>query len=96
MINTGFDRAEDQRKAQVLAQQADCLIGKLNVTVSDAETFQTGAPEFRLAADAYERIAKASKRADSVAWERTAVDGRNGDELMERLWQVREALRRQG
>jgi len=85
-------KQEERRKIDVQARQANDLIGKLNVDVSDAETFLTGSPEFRLSAGTYERLNSARKKADLVLWERTLVDGRNGADLMQRVWEVRQEL----
>ena len=95
MPSADSDRQELEQHARVLADQADHLILQLGLAVSDAEMFSKYSSAFRQAADAYERLALAEKRTDQVAWERTMVDGRNGLELMDGLWKVREALRRQ-
>jgi len=51
---------------------------------------------FRLAADAYDKLAEAEKKIkDPVRWERmTEKDGRNGDELMKRLWTLLEEIKK--
>ncbi len=95
MARENSDRQELERHAGVLANQADRLVRKLVVDVSKVPTHSRCSPAFRQAADAYERLARAGRAADRVAWERTAVDGRNGAEVMDRLWKVREELRRQ-
>lgn len=87
------DLDECQRRVKVLARQTDCLIRKLNLGALDAGRSSLGTPEFCQAADAYERLHAACRKTTQVTWERTLVDGRNGDELMDRLWNVREALR---
>jgi len=92
----GWDgREELERWLQVLSEQAERLIRDLGVNVSDAETFSRLSSSFRLAANAYERLAMARRRTDQVKWERTTADGRNGTEIMSGLWKVREELRGQ-
>ena len=88
------NRQELEHQARVLSDQADRLIRQLGVDVSDAEIFSKYSLVLRQAADAYERLALAEKRTNQVAWERTMVDGRNGAETMDRLWKIRQALRR--
>lgn len=95
MASEESDRQELEQYAGVLADQADSLIRLLDVDVSAAETYSTFSLSFRQAADAYERLALAERRADLIAWERTRVVGRSGPELMDRLWKVREELRGQ-
>ena len=85
----------DERYVQVLSNQASRVIASLVVDVTDVEVFSNGSTTFRHAADTYERLALAEKRTTRILWERTRVDGRNGDELMQRLWEVREQLRHQ-
>jgi hypothetical protein len=83
------------RQTKILVDQADRLIAILALDVSTAEKAPKGSPAFRRSSDAYHRLTLAQNKSDSVAWERTRVDGRDGDELMRLLWDVREKLRRQ-
>lgn len=61
MSTADSDRQELEQYARVLADQADRLIRRLGVDVSDAEVFSKHSPAFRQAADAYERLALADK-----------------------------------
>lgn len=88
-------REEQEQLGKILVKQADHLITMLAVDVSTVPKWQMYSPVFRLVADAYDQLAFAEKQADPVMGERTNVDGRNGAELMQRLWDVREEIRRQ-
>jgi hypothetical protein len=80
---------------QVLADQSERFIGQFQIDVSDAETFSYESVPLLTVADAYERIALAQQRVDPAAWYQAAhVDGRSAKDIMDRLWDVREELRR--
>ena len=81
-----------EREVRTLAEQADLLLDRLGTSVDGTERFLGGTPEFRLMADYYERLASAQRNTDVVKWERTIVSGRNGQELMDRIWKIRQAL----
>jgi hypothetical protein len=95
-MEIGNSTDEVNRLCRVLVDQASELIAKLGVDVSQAPRFDTGPTEFREAANAYERLAYAHKQTGTVRWERAAVNGRNGDDLMQRLWNLRQELRPRG
>ena len=82
------------RRAGILAEQAEELIRQLGVDVSAAERLDSGSVPLRAVADAYERLASAEKLADSQAWDHERVDGRSGQDLMRRLWDLRTDLER--
>ena len=91
--------SEQEYRAKVLVEQTDRLLTILHVDVSNlpkrdpAHLAWRGRPAvFRLAADAYDKLAEADKKTkDRVLWERTMEkDGRNGDELMKRWWAILE------
>lgn len=94
MVKGGNGNEDIQRRARVLVDQAVKLVRELKVDVSNAERLRVGSVELRKVAYAYERLACAQKKVDAILWERTVVDGRDGDYLMKSLWEVREALRR--
>jgi hypothetical protein len=94
MDSIDSDRQELERSAQILAEQADHLIQKLGVDVSDVKPELRYSHAFQQAAYAYERLNSARGKAKPEAWENTMIIGRNGDELMSRLWPVREELKR--
>jgi hypothetical protein len=85
---------ELERRYRVPVDQAEDLIVKLGVDVSRAPKFDKGSVAFREAAGAYERLVCAQKQARRVPWERTAVNGRSGDYLMQCLWDLRQEFRR--
>ena len=83
------------RYGQVLADQSERFIGQFHVDVADAETFSYESVPLLAVADAYERIALAQRRIDPATWYQAAhVDGRSAKDIMDRLWDVREELRR--
>jgi hypothetical protein len=86
---------ELEQEVRILVDQADRLIRQLGVDVSKAATSSMYSDAFRQIFHAYERLAEARKQLieQAVLWERETVDGRNGEELMRRLWCVREKLR---
>ena len=86
------DRQELERSAQILAEQADYLIQKLGVDVSDVKPELSHSYAFQQAAYAYERLNSARGKTEPKAWQDTMVIGRNGDELMSRLRPVLEKL----
>ncbi len=88
-----FNRQELERIATLLVSQAHQLIGLLGVDVSGAQAHSKGSPTFQRVANAYDGLAQTEKKANRVKWERIQVAGRNGSELMQRLWEVREGLR---
>ncbi len=96
MKHTDSDRHELEDSAHYVAELADKMIQQLDVSVDDAETFPKGSPAFRVAANAYERLALAQKRADPERWKkaRVAKKGKTGHDLLETLWKIREALRK--
>jgi hypothetical protein len=77
---------------QFIIQQADLLISQLGADVSKAPRSSMRSYGCRQAADAYERLAVAQNLIERTVWERETVDGRNGDEIMSRLWIVRDKL----
>jgi hypothetical protein len=87
MTNT----SEQEQRAKILVEQSDRLLGILGVDVSNvpirdpAHTAWSGRPSaFRLAADAYDKLAEADKKTnDRVLWE-----------LMKRLWALLEEVKR--
>ena len=89
-----FNRQELERMANLLISQAHQLIGVLGVDVSGAQTHSKGSPTFQRVANAYDGLAQTGKKADRAKWERIQVEGRNGSELMQRLWEVREGFRK--
>jgi hypothetical protein len=89
--------SEQQQRAKTLLEQTDRLLSLLAVDVSGAATrdpaqkpWNALPPAFRLAANAYDRLALAEKGiANRIHWERTKEkDGRNGDDLMKLLWDL--------
>src|SRR2546428_1671698 len=87
------DRVQD-REARVLVDQVTRLLPLLKVEIASALSGSSDTDTLRALSDAYERLASASKRTDAVVWERTTVDGRTAADLMERLWKVRNDIRR--
>lgn len=88
-----FNRQELERIATLLVSQAHQLIALLGVDVSGAQAHSKGSPTLQRVANAYDGLAQTEKKADRVRWERIQIEGRNGSELMQRLWEVREGLR---
>jgi hypothetical protein len=88
-----FNRQELERIATLLVNQAHKLIGLLGVDVSGARAHSKGSPTFRRVANAYDGLAQTEKKADRGKWAQIQIEGRNGSELMQRLWEVREGLR---
>lgn len=87
--------AELEREALILADQAERFIKQFSVDVSSAEQWTKGSQAFRTAADAYERIALAEKTVSQPDWYKAEnIDGRTARDIMDRLWDVREELRR--
>jgi hypothetical protein len=85
--------AELEREARILAEQADRLVSQFSIDLSNPERYTRGSAGFRVAADAYERIALAETKVDPAEWFRANnVDGRSAKEIMDRLWKVREEL----
>ena len=81
--------------ANTLADQSDRFVAQLDVDVSAAETFNDRPGAFRIAAEAYERIALAEKTADPVQWSQALnIETRSAKEIMDRLWDVRQELLR--
>jgi hypothetical protein len=95
MDSVDSERQDLERYAQILAEQAERLIQKLGIDVSDVSSESKYSHAYQQAADAYERLSAASSKTKPKIWEDTMVDGRNGDELMSRLWPVRQELSRQ-
>ena len=95
MDSVDSERQDLERYAQILAEQAERLIQKLGIDVSDVRSESKYSRAYQQADDAYEQLAAASKKTKPKTWEDTMVDGRNGDELMSRLWPVRQELFRQ-
>jgi hypothetical protein len=94
------DSEDREHRAHILVKQADRLLRILGVDASSTVTrdaaqlpWQKRPTEFRFAADAYDHLAFAEKKIDRVAWERTKVDGRSGDDLMGLLWGLLEEIR---
>lgn len=93
---------EQEQRAQILVEQTDRLLTIFDVDLSSvslrdpAHTAWAANPAvFRLAADAYDKLAQAQKLIDPVLWERTTErNGRNGDELMKLLWALLEEIRK--
>ena|SRR5579863_8279112 len=87
-------RQELERYAEILVRQANQLVRDLGVDVSGARTYASGSTALRQATDVYEQLDLTERTADHVAWERDQVDGRTGADIKDRLWKVREDLRR--
>jgi hypothetical protein len=97
---------EQEQRAQILVEQTDRLLALLPVDVSSVPIREpthiawTGKPAvFRLAADAYDRLAQAEKQTQTAdrrtIWERTKEqDGRTGDDLMKLLWALLEEIKK--
>jgi hypothetical protein len=81
-------RAEFEREATVLTEQANRLIEKLNVDTSEASTFTRYSPALRLASEAYERLNIASQRALPTDWEQARIDGISAAEITDQLHKV--------
>ena len=90
-MHTTSDHPNPEREIGVLAGQADALLKKLGIAFSD-QGRNSGVDPETLAFERYERLATAERESTQVAWERTVVDGRNGRELMARLWEIRDYL----
>jgi hypothetical protein len=88
---------ELEQEGRILVDQAARLTRKLDV--SDAPRSSMQSCICRQVCEAYERLAAAKNEAyklkRQVVWERTNVDGRSGDEIMNLLWSVRDTLRKQ-
>lgn len=82
---------EDYSQAKVYMRQTDELIASLNVNISNPKSNNEESLISRLLST-YEKLKEASEKATPVAWERTLADGRNGDEMMRRVWALREEL----
>jgi hypothetical protein len=92
---TTNDTEQLEQEARILADQADRFVSRFSLDLSRAETFSGRSEGFRVAADAFERIALAEKTVNASEWfQATNVDGRSVNEIMDRLWRVREALAR--
>jgi hypothetical protein len=89
------ERQDLERHSQVLADQAERLIKMLGIDVSEVKSEPEYSLAFQQAEESYERLSAVSKKTKPKTWEDTMVDGRNGDELMSRLWPVRQELFRQ-
>jgi len=94
---------EQEQYAKILVEQTDRLLSLLAVDVSnvpirdpDHTAWKKWPSVFRLAADAYDRLAEANKKIkDPVLWERTmTTEKRNGDDLMKRLWDFLEEIKK--
>ena len=85
------DHPEPEREIRTLAGQASTLLANLGITVSHPDNAENSEA---LALKWYERLAAAEKKPNQVSWERTLIDGRNGAELMARLWELKECLHR--
>lgn len=92
---------EPQQSAKILTEQADRILVKLDVDVSDVpirdptqEPWCSLPPIFAGAADAYDRLAHTEQRIkDRTVWERIKeADGRTADEIMRRLHQLHEEI----
>lgn len=82
------------RASSILSEQADRFASQFHVDVSSAEKFPSYSGALRSAAEAYERIAVVQQNVGRNTWLCAEnVDGRTGDEIMERIWAVREELR---
>ena len=95
MDSVDSERQALERQARVLAEQADLLIQKLGVDVSEVNPESKYSHAYQQAGDAYERLSAASNKTKPKTWEDTMVEGRNCDELMSRLWPIRQELFRQ-
>lgn len=86
----------DRREAEAftLSRQAGELIKKFDGSSMALIISQPDLSAVDCASFFYEKLAERSKAIGiAVAWERTTVDGRNGDELMQRLWDVTRMLK---
>jgi hypothetical protein len=87
--------AQLEEEARVLTDQAKRFLKQFDVDLSSAESFVEGSAAYRAAADAYERLALTEKTVGDQVWFGAAnVDGRDARAIMDRLWRVRERLRR--
>jgi len=79
-----------ETEAAILVRQAENLVDRLGVNVSAAEQFGTSRSAlFRSVANAYERAAEARRVADVSSWAQATVDGRSGEDVLDRLWKLR-------
>jgi hypothetical protein len=94
---------EHEHEAAILVDETDRLIDALGVGVNkepfrDPDHWRDTPPIFSRAASAYDKLAEATKvlvnAADRRRWETATVrSGRNGEELMDRLWLINEQVR---
>jgi len=93
---------EQQQRAKILTEQADRILIKLAVDVSEVpirdptkEPWCSQPSIVAGAEDAYDRLTCAEKRTkDRTVWERTKeADGRTADDIMQRLHQLREEIK---
>src|SRR5271169_1194096 len=81
---------EGYSQAQVYIRQTDELVASLNLNLSIPKLKEE--PVTSRLLSTYERLKEASDKASPVEWERTVVDGRNGDEMMRQVWALRTEL----
>jgi hypothetical protein len=94
---------EQQQRAKILIEQADLLLVKLAVDVSEVPTrdpiqeepWRSLPPIFASAEDAYDRLTCAEKRIkDRTVWERTKeASGRTGDDIRKCLHDLHEEIK---
>jgi hypothetical protein len=92
---------EQEQEAKILIEQADRLIGLFAIDVSGVPPYDpaqkpwNASPLFSRAAHAYDQLAAAEKKTDRVKWERTKeTHGRTAGDVMQRLWDLLEEIRR--
>jgi len=81
-----------------LVRQADELIQAIGVTVTGAPAPGYGSDRYQQAVHALDRLTRAEVQLAGrmTLWERTAVDGRNGAEIVRRLLDVKKRLQELG
>ena len=85
---------ELERDIRAVADHADRFIRSIGVDVSEAAPSSVGSTAFRVAGDAYQRLALAKKKLDPAVWARTKVSHRSGDDLMAQLWVLQKELKK--
>jgi len=94
---------EQQQRAKILIEQADRLLAKLPVDISEVairdltqEPWRSTPSVVARAEDAYDRLTQAQKRIkDRTVWDRTKeeVSGRTGDDIMQCLHELHEEIK---
>jgi hypothetical protein len=82
-------------EALILAEQSERFLAQFpELDLSDVERFDHEGEALSMAANAYERMASAEKHVDPSSWSRATekTSRRSANDLMERLWDVRDEL----